>query len=153
VVEVYAAGANRGDAFFRDAGDVDVAVALLTLSDGAFAHVSASRYNAHGYDVRLEVLGSKRSIAVGLDDHLPVASVEPGVAFPAGTPHAMFMQRFAAAYAAELEAFLDVVAGKALPACTIEDSLEASLIAEACERSRHERRPVRMADVRSLGNT
>ena len=147
VREVYAVGANRGAEFFAAAGDVDAAAALLTLTDDTFALVSATRYNARGYDVRLEVLGSRDSIVAGLDDRLPLRSVEPGVTFPAGTPYPAFMERFAAAYRAELLAFTEVVAGRAEPACTVADALEASYVAEACELSRHEHRPVRLDEV------
>jgi len=148
VAEVYAVGANHGADFFRAAGDVDAAAAILTLDDSAFAHVAASRYNARGYDVRLEVLGSEDSIAVGLDDRLPLRSVEPGVTFPAGEPYPMFMARFRPAYVAELTAFVDVVGGRAAPRCTVADALEAFYIAEACELSRAEHRPVLVKEVR-----
>ena len=149
IVEVYALGANRGASFFRDAGDVDTAAALLTLTDGSFAHVAATRYNAAGYDVRLEVLGSTQSISVGLDEHLPLRSAERGVTFPGGTPWPAFRQRFHPAYVAELTAFTDIVAGRAEPTCTVADALEAFLIAEACELSRAEHRPVQLAEVRA----
>lgn len=148
VTEVYALGANRGAAFFRDVGDVDTAAALLTLTDGSMAHVAATRYNAAGYDVRLEVLGSRQSISVGLDDRLPLRSAEPGVSFPDGPPYPMFMDRFHAAYVAELADFAAIVAGDAQPSCTVADALEAFLVAEACELSRAEHRPVRVDEVR-----
>jgi len=148
VTEVYALGANRGAAFFRDVGDVDTAAALLTLTDGSMAHVAATRYNAAGYDVRLEVLGSRQSISVGLDDRLPLRSAEPGVSFPGGPPYPMFMDRFHAAYVAELADFAAIVAGDAQPSCTVADALEAFLVAEACELSRAEHRPVRVDEVR-----
>jgi len=148
VIEVYALGANRGAAFFRDVGDVDTAAALLTLTDGSMAHVAATRYNAAGYDVRLEVLGSRQSISVGLDDRLPLRSAEPGMSFPDGPPYPMFMDRFHAAYVAELADFAAIVAGDAQPSCTVADALEAFLVAEACELSRAEHRPVRVDEVR-----
>ena len=148
VTEVYALGANRGAAFFRDVGDVDTAAALLTLTDGSMAHVAATRYNAAGYDVRLEVLGSRQSISVGLDDRLPLRSAEPGMSFPDGPPYPMFMDRFHAAYVAELADFAAIVAGDAQPSCTVADALEAFLVAEACELSRAEHRPVRVDEVR-----
>jgi myo-inositol 2-dehydrogenase/D-chiro-inositol 1-dehydrogenase len=149
-VEVYARGTVRGEDFFREAGDVDTVAALLELSDGTFAHVSATRYNAHGYDVRLEVLGSERGISVGLDDHLPLESTEPGIQFPRGQPHASFLERFGGAYAAELSAFVETIGGResSQPMCSLADALEATLIAEACERSSREGRPVRMDEVR-----
>jgi myo-inositol 2-dehydrogenase/D-chiro-inositol 1-dehydrogenase len=148
VVEVYAVGANRGAAFFAEYGDVDAASALLTYDDDSFAHVAGTRYNARGYDVRLEVLGSEDSVSVGLDDRLPLRSVEPGVTFPAGEPYPMFMDRFLPAYVAELTAFTEVAAGRLASPCTVADALETFYVAEACERSRREHRPVLIAEVR-----
>ncbi len=111
VSEVYAVGGNRGADFIREAGDADTTGAVLTLDDGTIAVVSNSRHNARGYDVRMEIHGFADSIAVGLEDKLPLRSVEPGTAFPAGVPHDFFMDRFAAAYRTELTAFTEVVAG------------------------------------------
>ncbi|MGW1504906.1 Gfo/Idh/MocA family protein [Streptomyces mirabilis] len=148
VVEVYATGGNRGAEYIREAGDVDTASALLSLDDGTIAVISTSRHNARGHDVRLELHGMKDSIAVGLEDRLPLRSVEPGTTFPAGTPHTFFMDRFAAAYRAELTAFTEVVAGTRTSPCTVADAIEASRIAEACTLSLHEHRPVRLDEVR-----
>lgn len=148
VVGVYATGSNRGAGFFREHGDVDTSAALLTLDDGTLAVVSNTRYNARGYDVRLELHGSRDSIAVGLEDRLPLRSVEPGATFPAGTPHDFFLDRFRDAYRAELEAFLAVVAGERPSPCTLADALEAEWVAEACSRSLRERRPVALEEIR-----
>ncbi|PZS25051.1 MAG: dehydrogenase, partial [Pseudonocardiales bacterium] len=149
VREVYATGSNRGAEFFGRYGDVDTAAVVLTLTDGTLAVVSNSRYNGRGYDVRLELHGSADSIAVGLDDRLPLRSVEPGTTFPAGPPHVLFMDRLAVAFRAELGAFTDVVAARAAPPCTVEDALEASWIAEACALSLELRRPVAMTEIRA----
>ncbi|WP_432484978.1 Gfo/Idh/MocA family protein [Kineococcus esterisolvens] len=149
VVEVYATGSANGDPVFAANGDVDTSAAVLTLDDGALALVSNTRYNARGYDVRLELHGTADSVAVGLEDHLPLRSLEPGTAFPAGPPHAFFMDRFADAYRAELRAFTEVVAGTRPSPCTVADAVEAGWIAEACTLSLREHRPVRVAEVRS----
>lgn len=148
VTSVYATGANRGEDFFRACGDVDTASALLTLDDGTIALVSCTRYNAAGYDVRLELLGSAASVCAGLDDQTPLASTEPGARFPEGPPYRQFLDRFRVAYTAELAAFTDVVAGRSASPCTPHDALEAFYIAEACERSRHRQAPVELAWVR-----
>ncbi|CAL9376076.1 Gfo/Idh/MocA family protein [Streptomyces sp. enrichment culture] len=148
VTEVYAAGGNRGADFIKAAGDADTTGAVLTLDDGTLAVVSNSRHNARGYDVRMEIHGFADSIAVGLEDKLPLRSVEPGTTFPAGTPHDFFMDRFTAAYRAELEVFTEVVAGSRPSPCTIQDALEAGWIAEACTLSLREHRPVTVAEVR-----
>ncbi|MFB7337688.1 Gfo/Idh/MocA family oxidoreductase [Streptomyces adustus] len=149
VTEVYAVGGNRGADFIREAGDADTTGAVLTLDDGTIALVSNSRHNGRGYDVRLELHGFSDSIAVGLDDKLPLRSVEPGVRFPAGVPHDFFMDRFGDAYRAELAAFTEVVAGTRPSPCTVADALEAGWVAEACALSLREHRPVRIDEVRS----
>jgi myo-inositol 2-dehydrogenase/D-chiro-inositol 1-dehydrogenase len=110
--------------------------------------VSNTRYNGRGYDVRLEVHGSKDSGAAGVDEKWPVRSLEPGVAFPSGEPHRFFMDRFQPAFQAEFETFIDVAAGKRPSPCTVADGLEADWIAEACARSLIEHRPVRIEEVR-----
>jgi myo-inositol 2-dehydrogenase/D-chiro-inositol 1-dehydrogenase len=149
VVEVYATGSTRGDAIFAESGDAATAAAVLTLDDDTLVVVSNTRYNARGYDVRLELHGSADSIAVGLEDKLPLRSVEPGVTFPAGPPHQFFMDRFASAYRRELAAFTEVVAGTRESPCTVADAVEVGWIAEACTLSLHEHRPVRMTELRT----
>ncbi|MEV5430366.1 Gfo/Idh/MocA family oxidoreductase [Streptomyces sp. NPDC052701] len=150
VSEVYAVGGNKGAEYIARAGDADTTGAVLTLDDGTIAVVSNSRHNGRGYDVRMELHGFEDSIAVGLEDKLPLRSVEPGVRFPAGSPHDFFMDRFAAAYRAELTAFTEVVAGTRPSPCTVGDALEAGWIAEACTLSLARRRPVRIDEVRSM---
>ena len=147
VISVYAVGENRGEAFFAESGDVDAAAAVLTLDDGTIALISGSRYNARGYDVRLEALGSKDSVAVGMDDRLPLRSVEEGVDFPSAKPYADFMERFHQAYVDEMVAFTDLVAGRIETPCSVQEALQAFLVAEACDLSRREGRPVRMDEV------
>ncbi|MFG1947950.1 Gfo/Idh/MocA family oxidoreductase [Nonomuraea sp. NPDC048826] len=140
VVSVYATGANRGAAFFAEAGDVDTSAALLTLDDGTLATVQGSRYNGAGYDVRMELAGTEGTLAVGLSPRAPLASTE-GLA-PGGDPWPDFVTRFADAYRAELDAFL-----RGAPGCAVEDALAALYVAEAAELSRRERRPVEVAEV------
>ena len=147
VVRVYAVGENRGEAFFAESGDIDAAAAVLTLDDGTTAVVSGSRYNARGYDVRLELLGSKDSVCVGMDDRLPLRSLEAGVDFPSARPYADFIERFHQAYVDELVAFTDLVDGRIETPCSVQDALQAFLVAEACNLSRREGRPVHMDEI------
>ena len=148
VVEVYATGSDRGDPMFAQAGDVATAASILTLGDGTLALVSNTRYNPAGHDVRMELHGSADSIVAGLDDKLPLRSVEPGVEFPAGKPYVFFMDRFAASFRAELTAFVEVVAGTRPSPCTIDDALETGWVAEAATLSLAEHRPIRVEEAR-----
>ncbi|MCX5339806.1 Gfo/Idh/MocA family protein [Streptomyces atratus] len=147
VTEVYATGSDAGPEMFRAADDVDTAAALLTLDDGTLATATATRCNGAGYDVRMELAGELDQITVGLDDRTPVTSAEPqGPAAPC-SPWPGFLERFAPAYEAELDAFVRVVRGELPNPCDGREAWYALLIAEACEVSRRERRPVLIAEI------
>ncbi|MQY07768.1 Gfo/Idh/MocA family protein [Actinomadura macrotermitis] len=146
VVQVMAVGANLGDAVFRECGDVDTGAALLVLDDGALCLLAATRYNAAGYDVRLELFGSRDSVVAGLDERTPVTPLPGGG--PAASPYTGFLDRFAAAYDAELRAFVEVAAGERPNPCPPEEALEAFYLAEACELARREGRAVDPREVR-----
>ncbi|MFD9424800.1 MULTISPECIES: Gfo/Idh/MocA family oxidoreductase [unclassified Streptomyces] len=147
VTEVYAMGSDAGPAMFREAGDVDTAAVLLTLDDGTLATATATRCNGAGYDVRMELAGERDQLAVGLDDRTPLTSAEPqGPAAPP-KPWPGFLERFAPAYEAELDAFLKVARGELANPCDGREALHALRIAEACEVSRRERRPVSLREI------
>ncbi|MGW7465038.1 Gfo/Idh/MocA family protein [Streptomyces xantholiticus] len=147
ITEVYATGSDAGHAMFREAGDVDTAAALLTLDDGTLATATATRCNGAGYDVRMELAGELDQVAVGLDDRTPISSTEPHGLPPVDKPWPGFLERFAPAYEAELDAFVRLVRGEADNACDGREALTALRVAEACELSRRERRPVRMEEI------
>lgn len=145
IVEVYARGSNNGDPEIGAVGDVDTALAVCTLDDGTLAVVTASRYNGAGHDVRLELQGSAGSLLVGLDERTALRSAEPGVSFPAGTPHTTFAERFADAYRAEIAAFADLVRGIDGELCRPEDAVAASRVADAAQESLASGVPVRVS--------
>ncbi|MFE6488202.1 Gfo/Idh/MocA family oxidoreductase [Streptomyces sp. NPDC057757] len=147
VVEVYATGSDAGPAMFRDARDIDTAAAVLTLDDGTLATATATRLNGAGYDVRMELAGELDQIGVGLDDRTPITSTEPAGPPAADKPWMGFLERFGPAYEAELAAFVEVVRGERSNPCDGREALHALRIAEACELSRAERRPVRLAEI------
>ncbi|MFJ1968590.1 Gfo/Idh/MocA family oxidoreductase [Streptomyces sp. NPDC087903] len=147
VVDVFAAGSDAGPAMFRELGDVDTAAVVLTLDDGTLATATATRLNGAGYDVRMELAGELDQVVVGLDDRTPIASTEPTGPPAADKPWTGFLERFGPAYDAELSAFVEVVRGERANPCDGREALQALRIAEACEVSRRERRPVRPAEL------
>ncbi|MBB5935075.1 Gfo/Idh/MocA family protein [Streptomyces zagrosensis] len=147
VTEVFATGSACGAEFFRTAGDVDTAAALLTLDDGTLVTATATRYNGAGYDVRMELSGERDQLVVGLGDRTPFSSVEPTGAPAPQHPWTGFLDRFDAAYRAELAAFVQAARGEAPNPCSGQEALNALLVAEACELSRHEHRPVRLTEI------
>jgi myo-inositol 2-dehydrogenase / D-chiro-inositol 1-dehydrogenase len=147
VARVFGTGANKGEPFFTESGDVDTAAAVLTLDDDTLVLVSATRYNGGGHDVRMEVMGSRGTVGIGYDDSLAVRSLEADVDFPRGPQKWSFMERFLPAYRSELAAFCDVVAGRSPSPCTVTDALEAFRVAEACELSRATGQPVELREI------
>jgi myo-inositol 2-dehydrogenase/D-chiro-inositol 1-dehydrogenase len=149
IAEVYADGAVRETEWFERQGDVDTAVAVLRLDDGALAVLTGTRRDPLGYDVRLEVFGTKDSIAVGLDARSPLRSVEPGSHLPTETGYGNFVERFEEAYRAELACFVACIRDGGTSACTLAEARAALAAAVAADRSRAERRPVAIEEVAS----
>ncbi|UIX29854.1 Gfo/Idh/MocA family protein [Streptomyces sp. GQFP] len=147
IVEVYATGSDTGPSMFREAGDIGTAAAVLTLDDGTLATATATRMNGAGYDVRMELAGELDQVGVGLDDRTPIASTEPAGPPAASKPWTGFLERFGPAYEAELSAFVEVVRGERANPCDGREALQALRVAEACELSRQEHRPVHLAEI------
>jgi myo-inositol 2-dehydrogenase/D-chiro-inositol 1-dehydrogenase len=147
IVEVYADGAVREAPWFADHGDVDAAAAVLRLSDGSLGVLSSTRHDPLGYDVRLEVFGTLDSIGVGVDPRSPLRSVEPGAPRASEPGYRNFLERFEAAYRAELAHFVETVADGGESACPLRDARAALAVALAADRSRAERRPVQVANT------
>jgi myo-inositol 2-dehydrogenase / D-chiro-inositol 1-dehydrogenase len=146
IVEVYADGAVRETEWFARHDDVDAAVAVLRLSGGALGIVSGARHDPLGYDVRLELFGAAESIVVGVDSRSPIKSVEAGAPQP-GVGYQNFVERFGRAYREELAVFVETVRSGGESACSLEDARAALAVALAADRSRRERRPVRIEEV------
>ncbi|MDY5153422.1 myo-inositol 2-dehydrogenase / D-chiro-inositol 1-dehydrogenase [Actinobaculum suis] len=147
VEEVFAYGNDLGLADFRDFADAAETVAVLKMTGGVLVTASSSRYNGHGYDVRMELHGTTRTEVVGMDEKLPLDSLEPGVSYPQGEPWVDFIARFADCYVREIDAFLKVIqTGEAVPA-GLADAVRALEIAEAAQRSFQEHRPVTVAEI------
>ncbi|HST81327.1 MAG TPA: Gfo/Idh/MocA family oxidoreductase [Kineosporiaceae bacterium] len=150
VVSVFAVGSvdpTAADELYAANGDYSTVSVLLTMDDGTIGVVSNTRTNARGYDVRLEVHGTRDAVAAGLDDGLPLRSTQPGVTWPAGPAHTFFMDRLAEAFRRELATFCDVAAGAIASPCTVEDALGTAWVAEAATLSARHGRPVRIDEV------
>lgn len=148
-VEVYATGIAQGDPLFAEYDDVDTAAVIVTFDGGALGLVSVARYNARGYDCRLEVHGFDDSVAAGWDQGVPLRNMDPRNDFPAGPAHDFFMDRFTEAFRTELAAFVQVAKGGPVQGATVSDAVEVAWLAEAAAESRRRGAPVRLDAVRN----
>lgn len=142
VEQVYATGAVLVDPAVGEAGDVDTAVVTLRLANGAIATVDNSRQAVYGYDVRAEVLGSEGSLEVSRPRQTPTTYLaRDGVCHD----HVYwYIERFGAAYEAEVQAFVRCVLDGAQPAVTGEDGRAATALGIAAQRSLETGLPVQM---------
>lgn len=150
IVEVYARGSNNGDPEIGAVGDIDTSAAVLTLADGTLATAAATRYNGAGHDIRLDVMGSKDSAIVGLDEKSAFRSAEQGVTFPNEEAHPTFAERFADAYKNECIAFVELVLGERDNPCTPIDAVSAALVSDAAQLSLVTGQPVTIPSVRDV---
>jgi myo-inositol 2-dehydrogenase/D-chiro-inositol 1-dehydrogenase len=132
--QVYAAAANLVDPAIGEAGDVDTAKVLLRAASGRICMISNSRRSAYGYDQRIEAFCSGGLLRVG-----NVSSTTLEAWSESGPTHSQFenffLQRYAQAYRAELEHFVEVLDGEASPLAGYDDAVAALELAEAAGRS------------------
>ncbi|MGS4945573.1 inositol 2-dehydrogenase [Meridianimarinicoccus sp. RP-17] len=147
VTEVYAMAANRVDPVFAELGDVDTAMIVMRSASGALVHVNNSRRTNYGYDQRVEAFGADGMVRS--NNHRPSEVSRHGdQATAARTPllH-FFIERYAAAYEAEIRDFIDMLAAGGRPSVTFDDGHRALLLSEAALQSYRENRPVTVAEI------
>ncbi|PSC04489.1 inositol 2-dehydrogenase [Alsobacter soli] len=142
-VEVYAVGSALVDRAIGEAGDVDTAAVILKTASGKIAQISNSRRAAYGYDQRIEVHGSKGMIRAG-NVHETTVEAATAAGFRADPVQNFFLERYAAAYRLELDAFVTAVTEGQAPNPSGEDGLRAQLLADAATESAQTGRPVRL---------
>jgi myo-inositol 2-dehydrogenase/D-chiro-inositol 1-dehydrogenase len=140
---VYATGSCLVDPGLAAAGDVDATAVTIRTRDGRLAQINTIRRAAYGYDQRFEVMGSKGMLQAG--NHRPTeALLWTADAVAADKPEYFFLERYRAAYAAEMAHFFDVVAGRATAVTSIDDGVKAQALADAATTSWREKRIVEL---------
>ena len=139
--EVFAVGSALVDPAIGEAGDVDTAAVVLKTASGKICQISNSRRATYGYDQRIEVHGSKGMLSAA---NVPETTVSfAGAAGIVSDPvQNFFLERYAAAYRLEIEAFIDVVEKGAKPSPNGTDGLKAQMMADAATKSRETGKPV-----------
>ena len=134
VVRVYAAGSCLFDPEIGAAGDVDTAMVTLTTATGTLCQISNSRRAAYGYDHRIEAHGSGGLLRAG-NQTATTVEVANSRGFTTDPALPFFLERYAAAYKAELDAFVDSVTGGIPAFPSGEDGLAALVLADAAVES------------------
>jgi myo-inositol 2-dehydrogenase/D-chiro-inositol 1-dehydrogenase len=140
---VYATGSCLTDPAIEAAGDIDATAVTIRTRRGRLAQINTIRRAAYGYDQRFEVIGAKGMLQAG--NHRPTEVVLwSSGAITADKPEHFFLERYRAAYAAEMAHFFDVLGGRAKPRTSIDDGVAALALAEAATTSWREKRVIEL---------
>ncbi len=143
---VSAAASCLVDPAIGAAGDVDTALVMLRTASGRLCQISNSRRATYGYDQRIEAHGASGLLQVG---NVVATTVQAATAsgFRSDPVLPFFLERYAAAYRAELDAFVQAVRGEGPAKPDGEDGLRALLLANAAVEASNTGRSVRPAEV------
>ncbi|GGH31279.1 myo-inositol 2-dehydrogenase [Cribrihabitans marinus] len=142
-VEIFAAGSCLVDAGIGAAGDIDTAAVTLRTASGKLCQINNSRRASYGYDQRIEVHGSNGMLsAANQPEHLVTQAGSDGFA-RAPNMH-FFLERYEAAYLAEMSAFVAAVQEGRPPEPGIRDGVAAQRLADAAAVSLERGQPVRL---------
>ncbi len=140
-VEVFAWGEALVDRKIAAAGDIDSAMLILRTASDRMCHINNSRRAAYGYDQRIEVFGAKGLLRA---ENLGETTIENFGA--RGTvsdrPLDFFLERYAAAYRAELSAFISALENQQPMPVGADDGRQALVLAEAALKSLKSGKPV-----------
>ncbi len=141
LVSVFAIGSALVDPAVGEVGDVDTAAVVMKTASGKICQISNSRRATYGYDQRIEVHGSAGLLRAEnvLENTVEIATSDGFRKAP--TQH-FFLERYEAAYRAEMEHFIAAVNGKTALSPSIHDGLRAQLLADAASLSRETGQPV-----------
>jgi myo-inositol 2-dehydrogenase/D-chiro-inositol 1-dehydrogenase len=145
-IEVSAVASCHVDPAIGAAGDVDTALVMLRTASGRLCQISNSRRAAYGYDQRIEAHGAAGLLQVG---NVVATTVQAATAsgFRSDPVLPFFLERYAAAYRAELDAFVQAVRGERPARPDGEDGLRALLLANAAVEAASTGRSVPPAGV------
>jgi myo-inositol 2-dehydrogenase/D-chiro-inositol 1-dehydrogenase len=146
ITEVSAQASCLVDANIGKAGDVDSAMIILKTASGKMAQIVNSRRASYGYDQRLEIHGSKGMLeARNVNNSTVTIHTETGVNGP--KPLHFFLERYEAAYRAELDTFIRSINDETVSYPSMEDGLQALLLAEAALLSYQQGRSVKVSEI------
>lgn len=141
-VELFTMAANLVDPVFGELNDVDTAMIVMRTASGALCHINNSRRTNYGYDQRVEAFGAGGMVRS--NNHRPTEVsryTQGGTAIRDDLLH-FFIERYRAAYEAEIRDFIDCVTVGKPPSVTFEDGRRALLLSEAALKSHNTNKPV-----------
>ncbi len=148
VVSVWATGSRLVDPPLMDrCADYDTTVVVLTTGSGKQAIIINSRAASYGYDQRVELFGSKGMVLSDNRRHNQVTKHVSGATNVSAPLLDFFIDRYDAAFNAEIASFVDAVETGAPVEVGFEDGRLALALADAAFKSVAERRIVAVSEI------
>ena len=125
--EVYALGATFKHPEFQAVGDDETAVATYKFKNGGIGVIHVGRTAPHGYHVETEIIGTEGSIRISPipEKNLAMLYNSNGVVTECVEG---FPERFAAAYLAEMQEFIDCICENRKPGVSVYDGTKSTAI-------------------------
>ncbi len=135
IKSVHAVGANLVDPAIEALGDIDAGMITMEAASGALIQISNSRRAAYGYDQRVEAFGALGMLQAG--NQRPTSVTFSGKAATETKDPVLnfFIERYTAAYLAEIDHFVDCVEAGKPPGVDFSDGREALRLANAAYES------------------
>lgn len=140
VTKVYAEAATLAYDQLKPHGDYDNVIVAMRLNNGAIAYVDSCAYTPYGYDIRVEVVGTKSAAVIEMGNNSAYNLLGEGSRRT--DPPRSFQERFAKAYRDEMEDFASCIIGDSKPRVGIEEGSAAIKIGLAAWDSVKQGRPV-----------
>jgi myo-inositol 2-dehydrogenase / D-chiro-inositol 1-dehydrogenase len=134
-VLVTAVGSRLIDPTLSQYEDYDTAMVLLQTAGGKQAHINNCREAVYGYDQRVEVFGATGMLT---QDNLRPTTMRVTTAEATDAREPLlnfFLERYARAYRAEMDAFIDALADEKPMPTTVRDGVMALRLAECAVES------------------
>ncbi|MDE1947834.1 MAG: inositol 2-dehydrogenase [Burkholderiales bacterium] len=147
-VEVSAQGSRLVDPKLMDRlGDYDTVTVVLRTASGKQCVINNSRQALYGYDQRVEALGTL-GLALSENRRPHEAQIHKREFTGQSAPYLnFFIERYAEAFDAEIDAFVSAVENQVAPEVGFEDGRIALMLAEAAIKSAAEGRVVRVSEL------
>lgn len=146
VEELYVNSAVLVDPAIGEQGDVDTAIIMMKMANGALAVIDNSRRAAYGYDQRAELFGSKGMVATS-NDTLSSAVISDENGVTGEKPLFFFLERYMASFSEEMRQFVDACENNTEVPVGIHAGMQSVKIALAAKKSVAEHRPVKLSEI------
>ncbi len=142
--EIHAIGSTLIDPELAKIDDVDSVMITIKTNSGKLSHINGARRCVYGYDQRIEAFGSEGMLQSNNPRPHSVLKSTVDNTDSQSVLNPFFIERYQAAYCAQLESFIDALTNNKPTSPSFVDGLRAQVMADAAQESLHTGKPVKI---------